>query len=127
MEEQGMARDRWFSAAGPVALPSVPGAGGIMNERPGVDARANPGTSPSARLQRPGRRVALARLRGHGPEEPASWAGVSRGRYLTGSLSQEAHMAAVRRFLVGSIRRLRENLAAFGEEHPELPGGGPHA
>ena len=46
--------------------------------------------------------------------------GVRRVRNLASLLPEEDHVAAVKCFLVESIRQLREELTAFKKEYPEL-------
>ena len=60
-------------------------------------------------------------------DDRASWAGVSRGRYLADFLSEDDHIAAVKSFFIESVNQLRKELTAFKKEHPELPWGGPYA
>lgn len=53
-------------------------------------------------------------------EDPSGWAGVRRVSNLTSLLSEEDHIAAAKRFFVESIRQLRDHLAAFKKDHPDL-------
>ncbi len=57
-------------------------------------------------------------------DDPSEWTGVSRGTYLASFLSEEDHVAAVKGFFVEAISQLREELAAFKKENPELPWDG---
>lgn len=54
-------------------------------------------------------------------DDPTSWAGVSRGKYLVSFLQEEDHVAAVKRFFVESIRQLSDELTSFKEKHSNLP------
>lgn len=53
-------------------------------------------------------------------DNPSGWAGVRRVRSLTKLLAEEDHVAEVKRFFVGSLRQLKEELTAFKKEHPDL-------
>ena len=86
-----------------------------------------------ARPEALGREVSVAAMKrialregweGYNLDDPTDWAGVTRGRSLASLLSEEDHVAAVKRFFVESIRRLREELMAFKKEHPDLPWAG---
>lgn len=57
-------------------------------------------------------------------DNPAGWAGVRRVRSLAILLSEEDHVAAVKRFFIESLRELRTELTAFKEERPDLPWAG---
>lgn len=52
---------------------------------------------------------------------PSGWAGVWREVSLASLLSEEDHVAAVKRFFIESINQLREELTAFEKKHPDLP------
>ena len=81
---------------------------------------------------RPGavrREVSIAAMRklasrdgweGYGLDNPKAWAGVRRTLSLAAVLGEEDHVAAVKRFFVESVCRLRGELTAFKKEHPEL-------
>lgn len=49
-----------------------------------------------------------------------SWSNVVRTRSVAHFLSEEDHVAAVKRFFVESIRQLREELSTFKQDHPEF-------
>lgn len=57
-------------------------------------------------------------------DDPSGWAGVRRVKSLASFLTEEDHVAAVKRFFIESIRQLREELTTFKEEHPDLPWDG---
>ncbi|CAN5241912.1 hypothetical protein BH24ACT19_BH24ACT19_08470 [soil metagenome] len=57
-------------------------------------------------------------------DDPSGWAGVSREKSLASFLTEEDHVAAVKRFFIESIRQLRSELTAFKEERPDLPWDG---
>lgn len=44
---------------------------------------------------------------------PAQWSGGARQRSLSGMLSEEDHIAAIKRFFIESTRQLREELTEF--------------
>ena len=54
-------------------------------------------------------------------DDASAWAGVFSWTSLTGVLSEEDHIAAVKRFFIEPIRQLREELTAFKKEQPNLP------
>lgn len=60
----------------------------------------------------------------HNLDDSAGHAITERSRSLVHLLSEEDHVAAVKRFFVESIRQLREELTAFKKEHPDLPWSG---
>lgn len=61
---------------------------------------------------------------GYNLDDPTAWSGVTRSRGLADFLPEGDHVAAVKRFFVESLRQLREELAAFKEERPDLPWAG---
>lgn len=60
----------------------------------------------------------------YGLEDVSAWAGVYSWTNLTSLLTEEDHIAAVKRFFIESIRQLREELTEFKKEHPDLPWSG---
>lgn len=54
-------------------------------------------------------------------DDPTGWVGVRRSKSLADLLPEEDHVAAVKAFFVESIGQLREELAAFKQDHPDLP------
>ena len=57
-------------------------------------------------------------------DNPTGWVGVRRTRNLAALLSEEDHVAAIKRFFIESIRKLREELTTFKKDHPDLPWSG---
>ncbi len=57
-------------------------------------------------------------------DDPFSWVGIRRVRNLATLLSEEDHIAVVKRFFIESIHQLREELTGFKKEHPDLPWAG---
>jgi hypothetical protein len=53
-------------------------------------------------------------------DDPTGWAGVRRAKSLADLLSEEDHVAAVKAFFMESIGQLREELAAFKQDHRDL-------
>lgn len=56
--------------------------------------------------------------------EDAKYGKVSCERSLASFLSEEDHVAAIKRFFIESIQQLREEFTAFKKEHPDLPWSG---
>lgn len=54
-------------------------------------------------------------------DSPSDWAGVSSWVSLADLLSEEDHVAAVKRFFIESVHQLKDELTAFKKEHPDLP------
>lgn len=89
----------------------------FLEARPGAEGRE---ASVAAM-----KRIALAKdWEPYNLENPSGWAGVRRIRNLASLLSEEDHIAAVKRFFVESIRQLRDELTAFKKEYPDFPWGG---
>ena len=59
-----------------------------------------------------------------GLNDSTSWSNVIRERSIADFLSERDHIAAVKRYFIESLRQLRDELAMFKEEHPELPWSG---
>lgn len=57
---------------------------------------------------------------GHSLDDLTEWSDVRREKSLDNVLSEEDHIAAVKRFFVESIHQLREELTAFKKERPDL-------
>ncbi|MEJ7816265.1 MAG: PD-(D/E)XK nuclease family protein [Rubrobacter sp.] len=57
---------------------------------------------------------------GYNLDDAQGWAGAWRRVSLTSLLSEEDHIAAVKRFFIESLRQLREELTGFKKEHPDL-------
>lgn len=83
-----------------------------------------------ARAGAPGRKEWVAAMNkivhldgweGHGLDDPTRLFGVSREITLADLLSREDHVAAIKLFFVESTRELREELAAFKGDRPDLP------
>lgn len=57
-------------------------------------------------------------------DDPSEWAGALRLISIASLLSEEDHVAAVKRFFIESIHQLRDELTAFKKENPDLPWNG---
>ena len=105
-------------------------AGYVMDAEDGYPAAV---VQLEMKPQAAGREVSVAALKkiasgegwdAYNLDDPAEWAGVSRWMSLADLLSEEDHIAAVKRFFIESIRELWEELTEFKKENPELPWNG---